>query len=121
MQREKLLDNLWACLIDDIQHNYQNAELLIKLREPETEKTHILLFHGVVSLLWTMMGVEGEINREVYPEMTSVLLRDVIISTKDRWLKSYPKQFNVCIEIMDRALLVSAEAFTLDEFHFTLK
>ena len=108
-------------MIDDIQHDYRKAEVLIRLKEPETEEPHILLFQGVVSLLWTMNRVEGEICQDVFPEFTSILLDKVSLFTKDKWLKSFPLHFNVCIEIMDRALLIFAEEVTLDEYHFKLK
>ena len=36
MKLEGLLNSLWACLIDEIQHDYRESTLLIKLKEPET-------------------------------------------------------------------------------------
>lgn len=120
MKLEGLLNSLWACLIDEIQHDYRESTLLIKLKEPETGKEHTLLFRDIQAILWTMVGVEGKINKKVYPELTCVLLKDVGLSTKDKWLRSYPTHFNICIEIMDRALLILASVIEVDDIPFEL-
>lgn len=58
------INSLWACLIEDIQHDYEKARLLICIKEPENETLHTLQFNNVKSILWTMLiGIERRLKR----------------------------------------------------------
>jgi len=111
---KKQTDQLWACLIDDIQHDYKTATMLIRLKDPETEEFHTIKFEHVRTILWTMANVEGEINQNVFPEFTSIVLKNIKLKVKDKWLINYSTRFNICIEIMDRALLINSSLIVVD-------
>lgn len=121
MNIQKIFNPLFACPIDKINYDYRGARLYIYLVEPETEKKHKIIFHGVITSLWTMSGFEGEICEDIFQELTSIHFIRTDIATKDKWLKSFPLDFNISIEIMDRALLINANAVEIDSKLYYLK
>lgn len=71
-------------------------------------------------MLWTMYGLDGEICTNIIPEVFSLEIRKITVATDDRWLKGYPLNFNVAVEIMDRALLISAKSCEIDGVKYTM-
>ena len=63
---KEMTDKLWCCSIKEINHDYREACLKIKLVAPENDSIiYDVNFVGVISLLWTMDGVEEKICRDV--------------------------------------------------------
>lgn len=121
MNIQELFNPLFACPIDKIDYDYRGARLSIYLVEPETKINHKIIFHGVITSLWTMSGFEGEICEDIFQELTSIHFIRTDIAAKDKWLKSFPLDFNISIEIMDRALLINANAVEIDSKLYYLK
>lgn len=120
---KEMTDKLWCCSIKEINHDYREACLKIKLVAPENDSIiYDVNFVGVISLLWTMDGVEEKICRDVYPELTSIEIKqDISLSTENKWLKHFPLNYNVAIEIMDRALIINANVIEINGNRYNLK
>ena len=117
----KIIEQFWCCSIKEIIHDYRKATLLIKLCDSDTNKIYNIKFLGVISLLWTMQGYEGKICTDVYPELTSIEICGLSLNTKNKWLKQFPLEYNVAIEIMDRALIINANAMEIEYNIYYLK
>lgn len=114
MNIQESMNTLYDCLVEDVQYDYKKAKLFLKLRDLETNQIHIVIFHDVISLLWTICEIDGEICHDIYPELSEFLLSNVSINTTDKWLKNYPLEYNVCIQIMNRALVINTKAVEID-------
>jgi hypothetical protein len=114
MKMQELFDPFFYYIVDNIDYDYKKSFVCLEVVEPTTEERHKLLFKGVTSLLWTMEGYDGKICQNVFPELSSITVLDVSLSTENKWLRNYPLQYNIAIEIMDRALLICANVAEID-------
>ena len=112
-------NELYDCVIKDLQYDYLDAKFVLSLFDLEKNTTHTVICYDVDSCLFTMMGIEGEICKNIYPEMSSMLLTSITVETNNKWLSAYPLRYNICIEIMDRAVLVNAHSIQIDSDLFT--
>jgi hypothetical protein len=122
MNLQELFDYFFYYLVEKVDYDYRKSIVCLELIEPKNKDRHKISFYGVTSLMWTMEGVEGRICQDFFSELSSMVVSAISLSTKDKWLKSYPMQFNIAIEIMDRALLICANAVEVDgKLHFLKK
>lgn len=112
-------DELYDCIVKELKYDHMEAKFLLCLYDAEKGINHIVVFNDVNSCLFTMMGFEGEICKNIYPELSSILLSSISIKTNDKWLSAYPLEYNICIEIMDRAVLLNAHSVQIDSDLFT--
>ena len=112
------LQSVFDVLFDDIvvyfQHDFILATVKLSLKDRETSKVSTIIFDNVSSVLWTMYGFDGEVCTDIMPEVFSIGIDKITVNTDDRWLKGYPLNFNVALEIMDRALLINAKSCEID-------
>lgn len=119
MKLQELFDPFFYYLVDSVDYDYQKAIVCLNIFEPTSNEHHKLLFCGVTSLLWTMGGYEGKICQNVFPELSAITVLDISLKTENKWLRNYPLWYNIAIEIMDRALLICANAVEIDsKMHF---
>lgn len=121
MNLQKLFDPFWACIVENVEYDFRKSIVYLNFKEPENDTRHKIIFYGVTSLMWTMTGFEGQICQDVFPDLTSLELCNISVSSSDKWLRSYPLNFNIAIEIMDRALLINANAIELDNKFYYLR
>ena len=114
MNLQELFDPFFECIVEGVEYDFRKSIVYLNLKEPEGETYHRLLFYGVTSLMWTMTGFEGQICQDVFPEVSSLIVLDISVSSNNKWLMNYPMNFNTAVEIMDRALLISANAVEID-------
>ena len=111
---QKLFDPYFYNTVENISYDYKSSIIELFLKEPDNEIYHRLVFRGVTSLMWTMCGFDGKICQNIFPELSSIIVSTIQVTTDNKWLKSYPLHFNIAIEIMDRALLICANAVEVD-------
>lgn len=113
-QIQMYFNELYDCIVQNLQYDYLNAKFVLMLSDLEKGITHTVVCNDVDSCLFTMMGIEGEICKTIYPELSSILLSSITVETNNKWLSSYPLKYNICIEIMDRAILLKARSIQID-------
>lgn len=118
---QDIINELWGCLINNIEYDYKQATLSLSLFDNENSCNYKVMFLGVISLVWTMEGCEKRIIKDVYPELTSLVIKDISLHTENKWLKYYPLNYNITIEIMDRALVLNANAININDNNYKLK
>lgn len=107
---QKIFDKFYDCKIEKLQYDCFNAGLNLEVLDLETGDKYVLYFNDVESCLFTMSGFDGEICKDIYPELSSILLKKVRLKTDDSCVASYPLCYNICIEIMDRMVLLKANS-----------
>lgn len=88
-----------------------------------TTTTHKLVFTGCTSCLWVEKRKDDSIfdfQACDYYELTSVLVRTTTATSTDPWLRQYPMEFNIAVEIWDSALLLHAQEVCIDHQRFPL-
>ena len=55
-----------------------------------------------------------------YYELTSIIFKKITTNTENDWLKQYPMDYNVAIEIWETALLINATEVSIDNQHFSI-
>ena len=119
MKLQDLFDPFFYNIVDNINYDYKESIVDLEVVDPTNNYRHKLLFCGVTSLMWTMDGYDGKICQNIYPELSSITVLDISLTTENKWLKNYPLRYNIAIEIMDRALLICANAVKIDgQVHF---
>lgn len=118
---QSVFDKLYDCKIEKLQYDCFNACFILEAVDLETNEKHNLIFNDVVSCLFSMTGFEGEICTEIYPELSSILLKKIKLNTKDKCISSYPLEYNICIEIMDRVVLINAKSVLMDSVVYDLE
>ena len=114
MNTQELFDPFFYYVVDNVEYDYKKSTVFLEIVEPTNKQRHKLSFRGVTSLMWTMDGFDGKICQNIFPELSSITVLDISLSTTNKWLKHYPIRFNIAIEIMDRALLICANAVEID-------
>lgn len=117
---QKLFDKLYDCKIEKLQYDCFNACFNLEALDLETGEKHILNFDNVSSCLFTMSGFEGKIYRDIYPELSSILLKKVYLNTNDSCISSYPLCYNICIEVMDRIILLKTNSVSINSNFYEL-
>ncbi len=111
---QSIFDELYDCKIEMIQYDCFKATFILEASDLENGKKHNLVFDDVDSCLFTIHGFEGKICKEIFPELSSILLKEIKLTSKNKWISSYPLKYNICIEMMDRAILINAGSVFID-------
>lgn len=107
----KVLDHYWGVEIEGITHDYRNSTVLINLIDRTNGEHLSIFFKDVALLMWVSLSASEDIVTNIFPEFTSIVDRNVNLTTNDKWLKQFSLNFNICIEIVDRALLLHTSKF----------
>ena len=105
--------------------NLLNKEIVFDLSLiDDTVTNHVLKFVGCSSVLW-IEKMEDEIpsyniSNWDYYEITSIDIQKYSAKSEDKWLKYYPLEYNVAIEIWDSALLIKAEEIIIDQQKYSI-
>ena len=115
---------LWACIIKHIDFDIFQNRIVFDLLDAEHDLNHRLEMFDVYSYIW--ISRSGTPQRDsfepIYNEFTSIVFRNAHIETKnDKWLSQYFLDYNVCVEIMDGALLINSKTLILNGRKFTLE
>ena len=85
---------------------------------------HELKFINCISFLWlekdNHVHESYDFSKYDYYELTSVNLRSISATSDDIWLKQYPMEYNVAVEIWETALLINAGELLIDQQHFPI-
>ncbi len=79
----------------ELLYNYLGARFDLVLENVENGVYHNVIFENVDTCLFTMMGFEGEIFKNIYSELSSILLTSINILTTSKWLAEYPLKINM--------------------------
>ena len=118
---QSVFDKLYDCKIEKLQYDCFNACFILEALDLGTNEKHNLIFNDVVSCLFAMTGFEGKICKEVFPELSSILLKQISLNSKNKFISSYPLSYNICVEIMDRAILINAKSVLIDSVVYDLE
>lgn len=108
-----------------------NVDLLKKeitfdllLIENGKESKHELKFVNCISFLWIEKDKYSnelyDFSKCDYYELTSVNLGSINATSDDKWLKQYPMEYNVAVEIWESALLINADEIIIDQQRFPI-
>lgn len=108
-----------------------NVDLLKKeitfdllLIENGKESKHELKFVNCISFLWIEKDKYSnelyDFSKCDYYELTSVNLGSINATSDDKWLKQYPMEYNVAVEIWESALLINADEIIMDQQRFPI-
>lgn len=119
------IDSIYYSTINDISFDVSNKKIKFELtlKEDETITHHTMQFENVTSFLWIEKQKDSQeysFSECEYYELTSVIIDKTITNTEDVWLKQYPMEYNVAIEIWETALLINATELSIDNQHFKL-
>ena len=121
----KLDNDIYCSTINKMDINLLNKEIVFDLSLiDDTVTNHVLKFVGCSSVLW-IEKMEDEIpsyniSNWDYYEITSIDIQKYIAKSEDKWLKYYPLEYNVAIEIWDSALLIKAEEIIIDQQKYSI-
>ena len=117
------INAIYGAIINDINFNILQKEITFSLTLVDDGVTtnHMLKILDCESFLW----IEKPYNRDTYNfsewdyyELTDISLCGINVTTEDRWLKQYPMEYNVAVEIWETALLIKATKIVIDEKEF---
>ena len=121
----KLDNDIYCSTINKMDINLLNKEIVFDLSLiDDTVTNHVLKFVGCSSVLW-IEKMEDEIpsyniSNWDYYEITSIDIQKYSAKSEDKWLKYYPLEYNVAIEIWDSALLIKAEEIIIDQQKYSI-
>lgn len=113
-------DKLYDCKIEKLQYDCFNASFSLEVIDLETGERHVVIFDDVMSCLFTMSGFEGSICKGIYPELSSILLKKVYLNTNEKFISPCPLYYNICMEVMDRIILLNANSVTINSDFYEL-
>lgn len=111
--------------------NKINVDLLKKevtfdltLVDNDEISNHELKFINCISFMWLEKDKTAhesyDISKCDYYELTSVNLKSISATSDDKWLKEYPMEYNVVVEIWESALLINAGEVIIDQQRFPI-
>lgn len=117
------LNSIHYSTIKNLDVRFCNKELALELMLTEDDKItfHTLTFLNCSSFLWVEKTKDNKLFDYrccAYWELSGVTLKKVTLHTNNIWLKEYPLEYNVAIEIWDSALLIATSEMVLDERHY---
>ena len=121
----KLDNDIYCSTINKMDINLLNKEIVFDLSLiDDTVTNHVLKFVGCSSVLW-IEKMEDEIpsyniSNWDYYEITSIDIQKYSAKSEDKWLKYYPLEYNVAIEIWDSALVIKAEEIIIDQQKYSI-
>lgn len=120
------LDSIWYSTINSVNVDMLNKTVTFELTLVDNGETtdHELKFVNCRAFLWLesdkYTDEAYDLSKCNYYELTSVDIRKISTVSDDKWLKSYPMEYNVAIEIWETALLINADKLILDNKEFAI-
>ena len=120
------LDSIWYSTINSVNVDMLNKTITFELTLVDNGETtdHELKFVNCRAFLWLESDKYADkaydLSKCNYYELTSVDIRKISTVSDDKWLKSYPMEYNVAIEIWETALLINADKLILDNKGFAI-
>ena len=117
---QKKLNQLFFLPIADWEFSLEKKTLRIELTEVNGDRgiSHVIIFKSCSAVMW--MNDSAEPIEWDFCEFDTIDIGHVVIVTKDKWLKQFPGEFNVAIEIWTTALLINAKSIEVDGECFEL-
>lgn len=117
---------LYAAVINNI-----NIDILKKLirfdltiNDGDEKTSCVLEIKNYSSFLWLEKDKytheSYDFSKCDYYELTSIILKKITTNTENDWLKQYPMDYNVAIEIWETALLINATELSIDNQSFSI-
>jgi len=116
----KVCGSLYASIIKKIDFDFFNKTIKFDLIliEGENETSHTLEIRDYESFLWAekykTTHEDYDFKNWDYYELTSITFRNVQANSNDKWLKQYPLDYNIVIEIWESALLIKSNTVIID-------
>ena len=123
---EKALNNIYCSVINDVRFDLPKKEILFCLTLVDNGETtyHTLKFINCRSFMWIEKPIS---NHDLYDyrncdyyELTEISIKKINTNSDDEWLKQYPMEYNIAIEIWETALLINATELLVDQKNFKL-
>ena len=120
------LNAIHCSAINNINVDLLNKEVTFDLSLTDKGKVtnHELKFINCISFLWLEKDKYAheayDFSKCDYYELTAVNLKSISATSDDKWLKQYPMEYNVVIEIWETALLIHANELSIDHQHFSI-
>lgn len=122
----KVCGSLFASTIKKTDFNFFNKTIKFDLMliEGENETSHTLEIEDYKSFLWVekykTTHEEYDFKNWDYYEITSITFGNVEANSDDKWLKQYPLDYNIVIEIWETALLIKSSKIIIDGIEYLL-
>ncbi len=116
----KICSSLYASIIKKIDLDFFNKTIKFDLIliEGENETSHTLEIRDCESFIWVekykTTHEEYDFKNWDYYELTSITFGNVQANSNDKWLKQYPLDYNIGIEIWESALLIKSNMVVVD-------
>jgi len=120
-------DPFWGAIIKNMELNLINEVIKFDLVviNGETQADHTLEFRDYESLIWIEKSPETHDNYDFkscdYYEFTAITFRDLHANSDDKWLKHYPLDYNIIIEIWESALLIKSNIVFVDGVSYEIQ
>jgi hypothetical protein len=119
------LSTIYCSTINNIDVNLSNKEIVFDLTLVDNGNItkHQLSFVNCTSFLWIEKKYDDNLydyKNCNYYELTSIDLQKVSATSEDEWLKQYPMEYNVAVEIWRTALLIKADELVIDQQSFSI-
>lgn len=118
------LDAICGSVIRNFHVEFPNKEVVfyLELTDHGNTTTHQLTFTGCTSCLWVEKMQDSTFDFQAcdYYELTSVLVRSTAATSTDQWLRQYPLEYNIAVEIWESALLLHAKEVCIDDQQFSI-
>lgn len=121
-----MLNAIYCSTIKNINVDLLKKEITFDLLliENGKESKHELKFVNCISFLWIEKDKYSnelyDFSKCDYYELTSVNLGSINATSDDKWLKQYPMEYNVAVEIWESALLINADEIIIDQQRFSI-
>lgn len=122
-------NEIYCSVIKNIDINILQKTISFDLTLVDGGKTtdHKLKFENCTAFLWVEKMAESnefndnyDISKWDYYELTSIDVYNTNLTSDDRWLKQFPLEYNVAIEIWSSALLIKTDKVILDGQQYLL-
>lgn len=122
----RMLGAIYGSTINKLHVDLLKKEVIFDLTlvDHDEVSSHELKFIGCTSLLWLEKDNDAhedyDFSKWDYYELTSVTLGSIRAASEDKWLKQYPMEYNVTVEIWETALLIHAGELVIDQQRFPI-
>lgn len=121
-----MLNAIHCSTINKINVDLLKKKIIFELSLVDNGKvsSHELEFINCISFLWLekdkYVHESYDFSKYDYYELTSVNIRNISATSDDKWLKQYPMEYNVAVELWESALLINADKILVDQQPFQL-
>ena len=120
------LNSIYCSKINKLDVDLLNKEMIFNLTlvDGGNVTNHELKFVNCSSFLWLEKNKYAheayDFSKCNYYELTSIDIMNITMHTYDDWLKQYPMEYNVVIEIWETALLIKSDEIIIDNQHYLI-